>query len=92
MFGGTLLVLTGPCFDQDDSISLVMSDVKGEIHCKWFSNYSVTCISPSLYRTGQEMVELRVILRDNETLTFSGIITIGMISSILNFENPPPAI
>ena len=92
MFAGTLLVISGPCFNQNDSISLVMSDDKSEISCLWISRYSVRCISPPLHRTGQEMVQLRVILRDNETLTFSGIITIGMISSILHFENPPPGI
>ena len=62
----------------------MMSDVKGEIHCKWLSDYSVSCVFPTLYRTGREMVQLRVVLPDNETLTFTGIITIGMISSILH--------
>jgi hypothetical protein len=27
MFGGTLLVISGPCFSQTHSVSLVMSDV-----------------------------------------------------------------
>jgi len=84
MFGGTLLVISGPCFNQTDSVSLVMSDVKVKINCKLFSEYSVSCIFPPLYRTGREMVELRVILPDNETLTFAGIITIGTVSSILH--------
>jgi len=83
MFGGTLLVISGPCFNQTYLVSLVMSDVKGEIHCKWFSDYSVSCIFPPLYRTGREMVQLRVTLPDNETLTFTGIITIGTVCSIL---------
>ena len=38
------------------------------------------------------MVQLRVILRDNQTVTFTGIITIGMISSILHLGNPPEGI
>ena len=84
MFGGTLLVISGPCLNQAYSVSLMMSDVKGEIHCKWLSDYSVSCIFPPLYRTGREMVQLRVVLPDNETLNFTGIITIGMISSILH--------
>jgi len=84
MFGGTLLVMSGTCFNQTDSVSLMMSDVKSKINCKWFSEYSVTCIAPPLYKTGQEMVELRVIQHDSQTLTFTGIITIGMISSILH--------
>jgi hypothetical protein len=56
-----------------------MSDVNSEVNCKWLSEYSVSCIIPPLYRTGREMVQLRVVLSDNETLTFTGIITIGMI-------------
>ena len=48
MFGGTLLVITGPCFYQTDSVSLVMTNAKGEIHCKWFSEYSVSCIFPPI--------------------------------------------
>jgi len=92
MLGGTLLVISGPCFNQTDSVSLVMPDAKDEVHCKWFSEYSVSCIFPPLYRTGREMVQLRVILRDNQTVTFTGIITIGMISSILHLGNPPTGI
>ena len=88
MFGGTLLVISGPCFDQSESVSLVISDAKGEIHCKWNSEYSVSCIFPPLYRTGREMVELRVILRDNQAVTYTEIITVGMISSILHLGNP----
>ena len=83
MFGGTLLVISGPCFSQTDSVYLVMSDVNSEVNCKWLSEYSVSCIFPPLYRTGREMVQLRVVLRDNEALTFTGIITIGTVSSIL---------
>jgi len=80
MFGGTLLMISGPCFNQTDSVSLVMSYVKSQINCLWLSQYSVSCIFPPLYRTGQEMVEL-VIQHDSQTLTFTGIITIGMIST-----------
>ena len=76
MLGGTLLVISGPYFSQTDSVFLVMPDAKGEIHCKWISEYSVSCILPPLYRTGREMVELRVIQRDNKTVTFTGIITV----------------
>ena len=83
MFGGTLLVISGPCFNQTDSVSLVILDVNSEINCKWLSEYSVSCIFPPSYRTGREMVQLRVILRDDEALTFTGIITIGTVSSIL---------
>ena len=92
MFGGTLLVISGPCFSQTDSVSLVMSDVNSEINCKWLSEYSVSCIFPPSYRTGREMVQLRVILPDNQTVTFTDIITLGMISSILHLGNPPTGI
>ena len=92
MLGGTLLVISGPYFSQTDSVFLVMPDAKGEIHWKWISEYSVSCFLPPLYRTGREMVELRVILRDNQTVTFTGIITVGMISSILHLGNLPTGI
>jgi hypothetical protein len=92
MFGGTLLVILGPCFSQTHSVSLVMPDAKDEVHCKWFSEYRVSCIFPPLYRTGREMVQLRVILPDNQTVTFTDIITLGMISSILHLGNPPTGI
>jgi hypothetical protein len=82
MFGGTLLVISGPCFNQTDTVALVMSDANSEVNCKWLSEYSVTCIFPPLYRTGREMVQLRVVLRDTEALTFTGIITIGTVSII----------
>ena len=83
MLGGTLLVISGPCLNQADTVSLVMSDVNSEVNCKWFSEYSVSCIFPPLYRTGREMVQLRMVLRDDEALAFTGIITIGTVSSIL---------
>jgi hypothetical protein len=82
MFGGTLLVISGPCFRQTDSISLVMSDVKSKVNCEWLSEYSVTCISPPFYRTGRVMVQFRVILHDNQTFTFSSFVTIGIMFSI----------
>ena len=82
MFGGTLLVISGPCFRKTDSVSLVMSDVKSKVNCEWLSEYSVTCISPPLYRTGSVMVQFRVILRDNQTFTFSSFVTIGIMFSI----------
>jgi hypothetical protein len=92
MFGGTLLVISGPCFNQADSVSLVTPYAKGELRCKWFSEYRVSCIFPPLYRTGREMVQLRVIQPDNQTVTYTGILTLGMISSILHLRNPPTGI
>ena len=92
MFGGTLLVISGPCFNQADSVSLVTPYAKGELHCKWFSEYRVSCIFPPLYRTGREMVQLRVMQPDNQTVTYTGILTLGMISSILHLRNPPTGI
>jgi hypothetical protein len=92
MFGGTLLVISGPCFNQADSVSLVTPYAKGELRCKWFSEYRVSCIFPPLYRTGREKVQLRVIQPDHQTVTFTGILTLGMISSILHLRNPPTGI
>ena len=96
MFGGTLLVISGPCFNQTDSVSLVTPYAKDELHCKWFSEYRVSCIFPPLYRTGREKVQLRVIQPDHQPdhqpVTFTGILTLGMISSILHLRNPPTGI
>jgi hypothetical protein len=80
MFGGTLLMILGPCFSQTHSVSLVMPEAKDEVHCKWFSEYSVSCIFPPLYRTGREMVQLRVILPDNQTVKISSEKTLESIT------------
>lgn len=80
MFGGTLLVISGPCFDQSESASFVMSNfVEGP--CKFVSKFSVSCIAPAVYKTGRELISLRIV-RNDTVFTLAGVITVGQFHYI----------
>ncbi|CAG2215769.1 unnamed protein product [Mytilus edulis] len=76
MFGGTQLIISGPCFNKTLSMTLVMSNGE-EVPCQKYNEFSVSCISPEVYRTGKEMVSLHLIQGNNQTMIFSGVLTIG---------------
>ncbi|XP_071123955.1 protein mesh-like [Mytilus edulis] len=75
MFGGTQLIISGPCFNKTLSMTLVMSNGE-ELPCRKYNEFSVSCISPQVYRTGKEMVSLHLIQENNQTMTFHGVLTI----------------
>ncbi|CAC5408993.1 unnamed protein product [Mytilus coruscus] len=75
MLGGTQLIISGPCFNQTKSMTLVMSNGE-EAPCRKYNEFSVSCISPQVYRTGKEMVSLHLIQGNNQTMTFHGVLTI----------------
>ncbi|XP_076091897.1 protein mesh-like [Mytilus galloprovincialis] len=76
MIGGTKLIISGPCFNLSREIHLWMSDGKG-VPCQKFNEFSVSCISPPVYRTGKEIVLLRLTQANtNQTLEFTGVLKI----------------
>ncbi|XP_052077977.1 uncharacterized protein LOC127715900 [Mytilus californianus] len=75
MFGGTQLIISGPCFNLTKVMTLVMAD--GEtVPCQKYNDFSVSCISPQIYRTGKEIVSLHLTQGSNQTMMFHGILTI----------------
>ncbi|CAC5420802.1 Sushi, nidogen and EGF-like domain-containing protein 1,Alpha-tectorin [Mytilus coruscus] len=75
MFGGTQLIISGPCFNLTKAMTLVMAD--GEtVPCQKYNDFSVSCISPQIYRTGKEIVSLYLTQGSNQTMTFHGVLTI----------------
>lgn len=77
MIGGTKLIISGPCLNLTKAISLLMSDGK-DVPCQKFNQFSVSCISPPVYRTGKEIVVLRLTqASSNQTLQFAGVLKIG---------------
>ncbi|XP_071153471.1 protein mesh-like [Mytilus edulis] len=76
MIGGTKLIISGPCLNLTEAISLLMSDGK-DVPCQKYNQFSVSCISPPVYRTGKEIVVLRLIqANSNQTLQFAGVLKI----------------
>ncbi|XP_063420882.1 sushi domain-containing protein 2-like [Mytilus trossulus] len=68
MLGGTKLIISGPCLNLTKAISLLMSDGT-DVPCQKFNQFSVSCISPPVYRTGKEIVVLRLTqASSNQTL------------------------
>ncbi|CAC5408987.1 Sushi, nidogen and EGF-like domain-containing protein 1,Alpha-tectorin [Mytilus coruscus] len=77
MFGGTQLIISGPCFNLTKVMTLLMAD--GEtVPCQKYNDFSVSCISPQIYRTGKEIVLLHLIQGNNQTMTFHGVLTIEL--------------
>lgn len=85
MFGGTQLIISGPCFNKTLSMKLVMSNGE-EVPCQKYNEFSVSCISPEVYRTGKEMVSLHLIQGNNQTMIFSGVLTIGKYHNFYNHQ------
>ncbi|CAG2210018.1 unnamed protein product [Mytilus edulis] len=76
MVGGTKLIISGPCFNLSKAINLWMSD-GNSVPCQKLNEFSVSCISPQVYRTGKENVVLRLTqANNNQTLQFSGVLKI----------------
>lgn len=80
MLGGTRLIISGPCFNITETVSIQMSDGSA-VFCKLQTDISVTCISPQVFRTGKEVVLLNIAKSDG-TLSFRGTLTIGRITYI----------
>lgn len=77
MLGGTRLIISGPCFNITETVSLQMSDGSAVL-CKLQTDISVTCISPQVFRTGKEVILLNIVHADS-IRSFRGILTIGII-------------
>ncbi|VDI51850.1 Hypothetical predicted protein [Mytilus galloprovincialis] len=74
MLGGTKLVISGPCFNITETVSLQMSDGIA-VSCTLRTDISVTCISPQVFRTGKEVILLNIIQAD-DIMFFRGTLTI----------------
>lgn len=75
MFGGTRLIISGPCFNMAKNIKLYMSDYN-EVSCNLLTDISISCISPMVTKIGKHRVSLHVQL--SQTVTkFPGTLTIG---------------
>ncbi|CAG2215760.1 unnamed protein product [Mytilus edulis] len=74
MFGGTRLIISGPCFNMAKNIKLYMSDYN-EVSCNLLTDISISCISPMVTNIGKHRVSLHVQL--SQTVTkFPGTLTI----------------
>ncbi|XP_076091868.1 protein mesh-like isoform X1 [Mytilus galloprovincialis] len=74
MYGGTRLIISGPCFNMAKNIKLYMSDYN-EVSCNLLTDISISCISPMVTNIGKHRVSLHVQL--SQTITkFPGTLTI----------------
>lgn len=88
MLGGTRLVISGPCFNITETVSLQMSDGIA-VSCTLRTDISVTCISPQVFRTGKEVILLNIIQAD-DIMFFRGTLTIGRIKyKMCTFKTKP---
>ncbi|XP_052091067.1 protein mesh-like isoform X1 [Mytilus californianus] len=75
MFGGTRLIVSGPCFNLAKNIKFYMSD-NTEVSCHLLTDISISCISPMVYRSGKYRVSLHVQQFSQTVTKFPGTLTI----------------
>lgn len=77
MFGGTLLVVSGPCFDSLDVIRLKISD-STPVACKYLSEFRVSCVTPPIFKTGKKIATLNLVGSAGKIISFTGRLVICM--------------
>ncbi|XP_030834995.1 sushi domain-containing protein 2-like [Strongylocentrotus purpuratus] len=78
MFGGTQVLINGPCFN---STNLIICDFDGfETSGRLLEDEVALCVSPTFYKVGQ--ITLRVSLDDGLTFDFTGLFTIISVEDV----------
>ncbi|XP_069107045.1 protein mesh-like [Argopecten irradians] len=66
MFGGERKVLAGPCIHATDTVTATFGSSGTPVHCSMDSMYSVACVTPTFYITGDVSVTLNVMTSDQQ--------------------------
>ena len=67
MLGGTLVRVSGPCFEPSDDVTCLFGDISTP--GVFIDQESVACISPAMSAIGRVEVMLEI-LRSNQVFTF----------------------
>ncbi|OWF50292.1 hypothetical protein KP79_PYT23936 [Mizuhopecten yessoensis] len=76
MFGGEKKLLSGPCIQSNDTLTAVFGRGASSINCVMHSQFSVACVTPIFYTTGDVSVALTVTTSNQQSATYEGMITI----------------
>ncbi|XP_060075248.1 sushi domain-containing protein 2-like [Ylistrum balloti] len=76
MFGGEEKVLAGPCIKSEDRVRATFGIEGSSVSCTMNSMYSVACITPTFYTTGDVGVTLEVTSPNQQSDVYGGIITV----------------
>ncbi|XP_033727091.1 protein mesh-like isoform X2 [Pecten maximus] len=84
MFGGEKKVLAGPCIHSNDTVTATFGgDGTTSVNCTMESMYSVTCVTPIFYKTGDVSVKLNVVPSNQQSIQQSAV-----YEGIINILNP----
>ncbi len=75
LFGGTPVIVTGPCFSATDSIQCMFGDTKQQ-SAKFISEESVLCVSPLLTKIGSTKFTL-IIKQQGDEIMFESTFLAG---------------
>lgn len=70
-------MISGPCLTETDNITVTYEVVKNIFYpCERKSQYSMTCITPAFYTTGDTGVVITVTHEDGTVSNYTGIYNI----------------
>lgn len=72
MLGGQKLTMSGPCLTEVDSVEVRYGTSQRTYECRIRSNFSVTCITPTFYNTGDIRVLVTVTQTDGNVTNYNG--------------------